>query len=391
MSHRYRIKLEEGQDEVMLRHCSDARFIWNLACEQQIFARKYGRKSGREKWPKHVEQSRELTGIRQQYDWLREGATTVQQGALRDFDQAMKNRFKNPDHFGYPKFRSSKSNQGFIVRDVKIRKLNRKWSEVLIPKLGYVKFRVSRPLPEGHGHGRVTLNKAGQWHISFASPQPVIEREITETKLGLDLGVVNTVTDSNGNFYRGPKPKCIKYLQRKMSRQTYGSKRYIKTKQRKALIEQRNSDSRKDFHEKLSTNLVKNNDILVFEKLDIKKMTKKGLTKSKRRLNQLILQQCWGYLVRRCEQKAATCGVTVLRINPAFTSQKCSMCGFTDEGNRENQADFKCLSCDFAHNADVNAAINILAAGLAVLERGDLRVKAQISETLPLEHDIVIV
>jgi putative transposase len=353
----------------MLRHCSDARFIWNLSCEQQLFARKYGRRTKRETWPNQIEQSRHLTEARKENEWLREGTTTVQQGAIRDFAQALKNHFNNPTHFGFPTFRTLRQTQGFMVRDVKVKKINRKWSEILVPKLGYVKFRTSRPLPSKHGHARITLNKSGQWFVSFSAPQPTIQRNVTGSMVGLDLGVINTVTDSNSNFYHGPKPRSVEFLQRKLSRQQKGSKRRERTRQKLAKISQYNTDCRKDFVEKLSTELVKQYDVIVFEALKIKNMVQSGNSS----LNRGILEQGWGLLVQRCEQKAATCGVTVLKINPAYTSQTCNKCGFVSKENRENQATFDCKSCSNVANADVNAARNILAAGLAVIGRGGLK------------------
>jgi hypothetical protein len=135
----------EEQQEMLLRHCSDSRMIWNLACEQHMFARKYGRRlNARTAWPSQKEQSRQLTEMRAAEPYVAMGTTTVQQAALRDFDRALKNHFTNPGHFGWPAFRSAKrGNQGFVVRDVRVAKVNRKWSTVQVPKIGAVRLKAA--------------------------------------------------------------------------------------------------------------------------------------------------------------------------------------------------------------------------------------------------------
>ena len=133
------------------------------------------------------------------------------------------------------------------------------------------------------------------------------------------------------------------------------------------MVKLNNTNARKDWIEKLSTHLVQNHDIIALEYLKIQNMIKigGGLARS-------MMQQGWGELRQRIEQKASTCGVHVVRVPPAFTSQRCNPCGHTAKENRENQADFLCVSCGHSANADVNAAKNILAAGLAATGRGGL-------------------
>ncbi len=122
-------------------------------------------------------------------------------------------------------------------------------------------------------------------------------------------------------------------------------------------------------------------DLISLEALKIKNMTKsaKGTkdkpgknVKAKSGLNRSILEQGWGMFRQRLTDKAinATVPVTIVAINPAYTSLRCSECGYTDKKNRESQALFCCLSCGYTDNADVNAAKNIIAAGLVVQERG---------------------
>jgi putative transposase len=140
-------------------------------------------------------------------------------------------------------------------------------------------------------------------------------------------------------------------------------------------VKARETDRRKDFIEKTSTTLARQFDVIAVEDLKIGNMTRsaKGTVdkpgknvRQKAGLNRGILANGWGLLVTRLEQKAPG---RVVKVNPAFTSQRCSACGIVDREARESQAVFRCRSCGYTGNADVNAAINI-AAGHAVTARG---------------------
>jgi transposase len=146
-----------------------------------------------------------------------------------------------------------------------------------------------------------------------------------------------------------------------------------------ARITARTVDRRKDWAEKVSTRLVMDHDLIVFEKLNVPNMTRKPKPKpdpdrpgahlpnrarAKAGLNRGILASCWGRLATRTEQKAAASGALVIYADPRFTSQQCRVCGHTSPGNRESQAEFRCTECGHADHADTNAAKNILARGL---------------------------
>ena len=136
---------------MMVKHCADARFVWNLGLEQRNLWRR-GMKS-----ISVYDQKRSLTGARNTTDWLGAGSSVVQQQALFDLDRAFRNWWKNPSHFRRPTWRKVGLNEGFYVRDLSVRRMNRHWSEVKIPKAGWVRLRVSRLASRerhcGHGLG----------------------------------------------------------------------------------------------------------------------------------------------------------------------------------------------------------------------------------------------
>jgi putative transposase len=156
-------------------------------------------------------------------------------------------------------------------------------------------------------------------------------------------------------------------LQRKLARARRGSNRRGRVKRAIARLKARETDRRKDWAEKVSTDIARRFDVIRVEDLKITTMTRsaKGTRESPGRnirqktgLNRGILASGWGLLVRRLQDKAPG---RVEKIKPAYTSQRCSACGRVDRGSRESQAVFRCTACGFAGNADVNAAINIAA------------------------------
>lgn len=155
---RYRLYPSAEQEAVLLDHCGHARFVWNLAVEQHAWW-----KPGRKGTPGFAEQSRQLTEARAASDWLRSGPVNVQQQALRDFWHAKTAFFKSGS--GHPTWRRKHQDEGFRITDTcQVRKLNRHWAQVKVPKIGWVRFRLSRPdLPDAKSY-RITF-RTGQWHV----------------------------------------------------------------------------------------------------------------------------------------------------------------------------------------------------------------------------------
>ena len=173
------------------------------------------------------------------------------------------------------------------------------------------------------------------------------------------------------------RQRRLKRLQRKLARARRSSNRRAQVQSAIARLKARETDASKDWVEKVSTDLVRRFDVIRVEDLRITDMTRsaKGSVqapgrnvRAKAGLNRQILASGWGILVRRLEQKAPG---RVQKINPAFTSQRCSACGHMASENRKSQAVFICTACRYTCNADMNAAKNI-AVGHAVTARGGL-------------------
>ena len=286
---------------------------------------------------------------------------------------------------GRPSWRKAGRDEGFRItgwrgRHWDVRRVSRKVGQVWVPKAGWVRFRWSRAVPAGVKSYRVTMDRAGRWHVAFAVIPEPIPAPGNGQAVGIDRGVVVSAALSTGELLHAPGLTArerirLRRLQRRHARTTRGSNRRGRVKHAIARLRARETDRRKDWAEKASTDLARRFDVIRVEGLQIKNMTRsaKGTrenpgrnVRQKAGLNRGILRSGWGLLVRRLEDKAPG---RVEKIKPALTSQRCSACGQVDRDSRESQAVFRCTACGFACNADVNAARNI-AAGHTVTARG---------------------
>ncbi len=283
----------------------------------------------------------------------------MQQQALRDFSQAMAAFFDPGKPAGRPSWRKAGRDEGFRIvgrgTQWEVRRVSRKVGQVRVPKAGWVRFRWSRPVPAGVVSYRVTMDRAGRWHVAFAAiPEPIPAPGNGEA-VGVDRGVSVSAALSTGELLHAPgmtvrERQRLRRLERKLARARRGSERRARLKHAIARLRARETDRRKDWAEKASTDLARRFDLI----------------RAKAGLNRGILRSGWGLLARRLEEKAPG---RVEKVEPAFTSQRCSACGQVDPKARKSQAAFQCTACGYACHADVNAAINI-AAGHAVTARG---------------------
>jgi putative transposase len=376
---RYRLLPTPAQEAVLRDHCGHARYVWNLAVEQHCHWR-----PGRKGAPGYLEQCRQLTAARAEHPWLAAGSQTVQQQALRDFAQAMAAFFDPGNPARRPSWRKAGRHEGFRIvgrgRQWDVRRVSRKAGQVWVPKAGWVRFRWSRAVPPDAKSYRVTMDRAGRWHIAFTVIPAPIPAPGNGQVVGIDRGVAVSAALSTGDLLHCPALAArerarLRRLQRRLARAERGSNRRGRVKHAIARLRARESDRRTDWAEKVSTGIARRFDVIRVEDLKIGNMTRsaKGTrgdpgrnVRQKAGLNRGILGSGWGVLVRRLEDKASG---RVEKVRPAFTSQRCSACGQVDPNSRESQPRFVCTACGFAGHADVNAAINI-AAGHAVTARG---------------------
>jgi transposase len=261
-----------------------------------------------------------------------------------------------------------------------VRRLNRRWGQVLVPKLGWVRFRWSRPLPAARSY-RVTRDRAGRWHVAFAAVPPAIPAPGNGEVVGVDRGVAVSAALSTGELLtvaalRPAEQRRLRLLERRLTRARPGSNRRRRVKLAAARLKARQTDRRRDWTEKTSTDLARRFDLICVEDLDVRAMTRsaKGTlqrpgrgVRQKAGLNRGILASGWGRLVDRLEDKAPG---RVQKVAAAYTSQTCNACGHIARESRESQPSFRCAACGHQAHADVNAAQTIAAAGQVVVARG---------------------
>ena len=382
---RYRLTPSSEQESILLGHCAHARYVWNLCVEQESWWR-----PGQGKMPRLAERCRQLTEARADNPWLADGSVIVQQQAIRDHDRAMANFFAGTHR--RPTWRKAGRDEGFRIVQLKpgdVRRLNRRAGEVRIPKAGWVRFRWSRQVPHGVESCRVTRDRVGRWHVAFAAIPGPVGGPGTGQTVGIDRGVATSAALSTGQLLHVPRltsgeQRRLRQLQRALARAQRGSSRRGKAKTTIAKLEARETDRRKDWCEKKSTDIARQFDVIRVEDLSITNMTRSARgtpedpgrnVRAKAGLNREIHRSGWGLLVRRLQDKAPG---RVEKIPPAFTSQRCSACGHIAAESRESQALFRCVACKYTLNADVNAAKNI-AAGYAVTARGGFRVAGPVN------------
>jgi putative transposase len=376
---RFRLLPTPAQEAVLRDHCGHARYVWNLAVEQHSHWR-----PGRKGAPGYLEQCRQLTAARAGHPWLAAGSQTVQQQALRDFARAMAAFFDPGNPAGRPSWRKAGRDEGFRIvgrgRQWEVRRVSRHVGQVRVPKAGWVRFRWSRAAPPGAKSYRVTLDRAGRWHVAFAAIPDPVPVPGNGRAVGIDRGVVVSAALSTGELLSCPALTArerirLRRLQRRLARAKRGSNRRGRVRHAIARMRARETDRRKDWVEKTSTGIARRFAVIRVEDLQITNMTRsaKGTrdnpgrnVRQKAGLNRGILGSGWGLLVRRLQDKAPG---RVEKIKPQYTSQRCSACRQVDPESRESQAVFRCTACGFAGHADVNAARNI-AAGHAVTARG---------------------
>jgi putative transposase len=344
--------------------------------------------------------------------WLAAGSVIVQQQALRDFHAAYAAWFaslrnwrrcfasippeQRPAPPSSPSWRKRGHSEGFRIVAVdagQVRRLNRRWGQVLVPKLGWVRFRWSRPVPAAKSY-RITRDRAGRWHVAFAAVPPAIPEPGNGQVVGVDRGVAVSAALSTGELLKAPglrpaERRRLRLLERRLARRRKGSRRRERTKLAIARLKANDTDRRRDWSEQITTNLARRFDLICIEDLDVRAMTRsaKGTlqrpgrgVRQKAGLNRGILASGWGRLVDRLEHKAPG---RVVKIPAAYTSQRCSACGHVAAESRQSQTAFRCVACAWTGNADYNAARNIAAAGQVVAARGGLALAGPVNREPP--------
>lgn len=317
------------------------------------------------------ETSAALTALKKtpEHAWLNEVSSVPVQQALRHLQAAFTNFFAKRAQ--YPKFKRKDGPQSaeYTTSAFKWDGESLKLAKMDAP----LAIRWSRTIPKAAKVTTVTVSvdASGRYFVSLLCDDAVAEKPAVHGKVGIDLGLTHFAILSTGekvaapNTFRKNEAKLAK-LQRRLAKKTKGSARRAKAKLKVARLHAKIADSRRDFLHKLSTRLINENQVIAVESLSVSNMQKN------RCLSKSISDASWSEFVRQLEYKAHWYGRTLVGIDRWYPSSKrCSDCGHTVSKMPLNVREWTCPECGTIHDRDVNAARNVLAAGLAVSARGE--------------------
>lgn len=354
---KFRLYPTKAQEALLLEQFRLCRNLYNAALEERKVAYKKAKKS-----VTRYEQDACLKQIKAELPEYKGVYSQVLQDVLKRLDKAFQaffRRIKSGDKPGYPRFQGRDRfdsicypQSGFSVSG----------KTAFFSKIGNIRIKLHRAV-EGKIKTATIKREGDEWYAVYACEVETTPLPATSEAIGIDVGTVRFFTSSDGEVVDNPKhartaARKLRVAQRSVARKKNKcSNRRRKAVKRVAKLHRRVARQRLDFHHKEARKLIAANDIICHEDLNVGGMGRSNLAYQ-------IHDVGWGQFFNILSNKAEEAGRTVIRVNPAYTSQRCNQCGHTCRENRRNQAEFKCVSCGHADNADHNAALNILELGL---------------------------
>ena len=368
-AYKLRIYPTDSQRELIEKTFGCTRYIYNN------FLAERKNKYEESKTKVHVyEQLHELTDLKREKEWLREIDSCALQACVYNLDDAFQKFFRGN---GYPKFRSKGVHDSFRTNNTLNTYKNKKYETIRVdfnkrvitlPKLKEVKFRGYRTTKEIVGKIKsATISKDGnKYFVSILVEVPFTKYSINPTSIvGLDLGIKNFIVTSNGEKLKNEvkiNEKRLKGLQKWLSRCKPGSKNRYKVKLKIQRLYLKIRNARKHMIYKLANNILKGNDIVSIENLDVKSMYQ--VHKIAKHLNQVPISE----FIRVLKYKSNWLGKKVIEINKYYpSSQCCNRCDYKNEEVKDlSVRKWTCPECGLIHDRDINASINIMFEGLKI-------------------------
>ena len=362
---KYRIYPTEPQKELIAKHISHSRYVYNLALETKnaaYISAKHNYSA--------FDLVKQLPELKKELPWLKEVNSQSLQQSIQNMDIAFKKFFKGS---GFPKFKSKhKGKQSFsIPQNVIVEN-----DLLIIPKFKEgIKMSLHRPTKGTIKSATISVTPTGKYFVSVLCdtkeeiPTKVQIKE--STTIGIDLGIKDFAITSEGEVFENPKylrksQSKLKYVQRKYSK--YKGKR---TKKKLAKLHENVVNKRKDFLHKVSTQLIRENQTIAIETLAVKNMV------SNHNLAQAISDASWSTFVSMLEYKADWYGKNILRIGRFAPSSKTCSCGVINKDLKLSDRVWTCKSCGTTHDRDILAACNIKSFALKNHLSGEHRLKNQ--------------
>lgn len=314
-----------------------------------------------------VESQRLLTELKrkQEYAWLNDADSVALQKSLQNLDNAFQNFFQKRSK--YPRFKSKHSHTQSYRTQNQHNRIRICVNKIKLPKIGKVKIKQSQTFEGRILNATVIRTASGKYFVSLCVEldKETLIRSNNGGEIGIDVGLSEFLTDSNGNAV--DNPRILKRLtrklireQRRLSRKMPKSDNRNKARVRVARVHEHIANIRKDFLHKLSTKLVIENQVIAVENLKVKNMMKNH------HLAKAISDASWSEFFRQLTYKAKLHGVRLLKVDTFYPStQTCSNCGYQNEETKKlSVREWTCPKCGAVHDRDENAAKNILRKAL---------------------------
>ena len=354
-SYKYRIYPTKEQEEKMKNFFGVARLIYNLGLQSKIYAYQSRKKLST------YDLIRQLTDMRKEFKFIKECPIDIQQQSLLNMEKAFSMFFKGK---GFPKFKNKYSKQSIKF----IQHIHQEHNRIKLPKLGWIKAVTERNVYGKIKNATLSKTVTGKYYVSITFDTLIdIPNKVKideSSSVGIDLGIKEYLITSDGEYVNNPKflktsLRKLRIEQRSLARKVKGSNNYHKQRIRVAKVNEHIRNQRMYFLHNLSTRLVKENDTLILESLQVKNMVKN------RKLSRTISDAGWSMFVEMLKYKSEWFGKNLIQINTFFpSSKKCSVCGNVKKELKLSERTYRCEVCGTELDRDYNASLNIKQEGL---------------------------
>ena len=358
MAFKYRIYPNKEQTTLLNKSFGCNRYIFNYFLNHRIEEYQKTKKS-----VSYKESSSILTGLKSNFEWLKEIDSISLQQVLRDLDKAFKNFFKG---YGFPKFKSKHNHFHSYRTQMVNNNIKVENNKIKVPKIGLVKIKYHRKHKGRILNATISKTNTGKFYVSLCCEVDTLEKlPGLNSAIGIDVGIKYFCVTSDSEIVDNPRffnkyyNKLIN-AQRRLSSKTKGSNNFFKARIKLAKIHELIANCRLDFLHKLSSRLINENQVICLENLKVENMLENS------KLSKLISDVSWSKFRQFLEYKASWYGRTISVIDSYYpSSQICSNCGVKNEKVKNlNIRAWECSSCKTNHDRDINAAINIKKVGL---------------------------